>query len=154
MHKLAVISRHIRTSPVQSNLRRFTPERTMSSEVDKSKAAAPTAGPTIFDKIISKEIPAKVIYEDDVCLAFSDVNPQAPVHFLVIPKKRGNLSQLSTASESDKALLGHLMFTAQKVAREQGIAESGFRLVVNDGKNGSQSVYHLHIHVLGGRQMG
>ena len=138
-------------SPAFTHLQRI---RTMTSEVDKAKAAAPSEGPTIFDKIIAKEIPAKIIFEDEQCLAFKDVNPQAPVHFLVIPKARGNLTQLSKARQSDEALLGHLMFVAQLVAREQGIAESGFRLVVNDGKDGSQSVYHLHIHVLGGRQLG
>ena len=106
-----------------------------------------TEGPTIFDKIIAKEIPAKILYEDDLCLAFKDVAPQAPTHFLVIPKKRGNLSQLSKAKTEDKALLGHLMFIAQQVAHEEGIAGSGFRVVINDGKEGCQSVYHLHLHV-------
>jgi len=126
----------------------------MASEVDKANAAAPSDGPTIFDKIISKQIPAKIIFEDDKCLAFRDISPQAPVHFLVIPKVRGNLSQLSKAKESDVPLLGHLFFVAQQVARQEGIADSGFRVVVNDGPQGSQSVYHLHLHVLGGRQMG
>jgi histidine triad (HIT) family protein len=127
-----------------------------SSEVKKAQAATPPTGdgPTIFDKIVNKEIPAKIIFEDDQCLAFKDISPQAPVHFLVIPKVRGNLTQLSKARVSDEPLLGHLMFVAQLVAREQGIADTGFRVVVNDGIEGSQSVYHLHLHVMGGRQMG
>ncbi|KNC47802.1 ZB14 zinc-binding protein [Thecamonas trahens ATCC 50062] len=107
--------------------------------------------PTIFDKIISGDIPANVLFEDDQCMAFSDVNPQAPTHFLVIPKRR--ISQLSKAEEDDKALLGHLMYTAQAVAREQGIADDGFRVVINDGPNGCQSVYHIHLHVIGGKQL-
>ncbi|EEC16207.1 histidine triad (hit) protein, putative [Ixodes scapularis] len=85
------------------------------------------------------------------CVAFNDINPQAPVHFLVIPKKA--ISQLSTAAEADKPLLGHLMYVAQKVAKEVGL-KKGFRVVVNDGPDGCQSVYHVHLHVLGGRQLG
>ncbi|CAM9957265.1 unnamed protein product [Sphacelaria rigidula] len=107
---------------------------------------------TIFDKIVSKEIPADIVHEDDLCLAFKDINPQAPTHFLVIPKSRDGLTQLSKAVESNKALLGHLMFVAQQVAKEQGLDE-GFRVVVNDGVQGCQSVYHLHLHVIGGRQL-
>jgi histidine triad (HIT) family protein len=152
MHRILAVSHQLKSGPVvRSSLHSVC---TMASEVDKAKAAAPAAGPTIFDKIIAKEIPAKIIFEDDQCLAFKDVNPQAPVHFLVIPKVRGNLSQLSKARQSDEALLGHLMFVAQLVAREQGIADTGFRVVVNDGVQGSQSVYHLHLHILGGRQLG
>ena len=106
--------------------------------------------PTIFDKIISKEIPADVIYEDDQCLAFRDINPQGPTHFLVIPKVR--IAQLSHVNPEHKELLGHLMFTAQYVAKQEGLSK-GFRVVVNDGPEGAQSVYHLHLHVIGGRQM-
>lgn len=84
------------------------------------------------------------------CVAFNDVAPQAPVHFLVIPRK--TIPQLSKATEEDEALLGHLMLVGKKVAAEQGM-EEGFRVVINDGKNGAQSVYHLHLHFLGGRQM-
>ncbi|GFR43365.1 hypothetical protein Agub_g4436, partial [Astrephomene gubernaculifera] len=126
-----------------------------SAEEVAAKAAAPLADkdpPTIFDKIISKEIPAKIIYEDDEALAFRDISPQAPVHFLVIPKKKSGLTRLSKATEEHKALLGHLMFVAQKVAMDENLGE-GFRVVVNDGPNGCQSVYHLHLHVLGGRQL-
>ena len=153
MHRLAVLSRQIGVVPIRA-AGPLKVARTMASETEKAQAATPTDGPTIFDKIISKEIPAKIIFEDDQCLAFKDIHPQAPVHFLVIPKSRGRLSQLSKAHEHDKALLGHLMFIAQQVAREQGIGDSGFRVIINDGRNGGQSVYHLHLHVLGGRQLG
>ncbi|XP_063978425.1 adenosine 5'-monophosphoramidase HINT1 [Diachasmimorpha longicaudata] len=136
-------SRHV-TSPTQ--LFSF---RKMASEVEKAQSA--TAGEdTIFGKILRKEIPCKFIYEDEQCVAFNDVNPQSPVHFLVIPRKP--IPQLSKAEDDDEAILGHLMNVARKVAKEQGL-DKGFRLVINDGQNGAQSVYHLHIHVLGGRQM-
>ncbi|XP_035670416.1 histidine triad nucleotide-binding protein 1-like isoform X2 [Branchiostoma floridae] len=85
------------------------------------------------------------------CLAFRDINPQAPVHFLVIPKKP--IPQLSKAEDGDEQLLGHLMVVARKCAKQQGIADSGFRMVVNDGRHGAQSVYHVHLHIFGGRKM-
>ncbi len=135
------------------------PFRGKMSEVDAAQAAASTDpavnpfAPTFFDKIVSKEIPAKIIYEDDLCLAFRDINPQGPVHFLVIPKDKNGLNRLSSAKEHHKQLLGHLMFTAQQVAHQEGLVAGGFRCVVNDGPDGAQSVYHLHIHVIGGRQM-
>lgn len=122
----------------------------MSDEVQKAQVADPTVEDTIFGKIIRKEIPCKFIYEDDKSVAFHDISAQAPIHFLVIPKK--TIPQLSKATDEDEALLGHLMLVAKKVAVEQGL-EDGFRIVINDGKNGAQSVYHLHLHVLGGRQM-
>lgn len=90
------------------------------------------------------------IFYDLQCVAFDDISPQAPVHFLVIPRK--SISQLSKAQDQDESLLGHLMNVAQKVAKQKGLT-NGFRLVVNDGKHGAQSVYHLHLHVLGGRQL-
>lgn len=102
---------------------------------------------TIFSKIISREIPADILYEDDQCLAFSDVNPQAPTHFLVIPKKP--IAKLSDADDADQALLGHLLLVSNKVAAQQGLTD--FRLNVNNGAGASQTVFHLHIHVLGGR---
>jgi len=108
---------------------------------------------TIFDKIVSKEIPAKIIYEDDLCLAFRDIHPQGPVHFLVIPKVKDGLDRLSNAREDQKPLLGHLLYTAQTVARAEGLQPGGFRVIINDGENGGQTVYHLHIHVIGGRYM-
>ncbi|KAJ0170292.1 hypothetical protein K1T71_014220 [Dendrolimus kikuchii] len=119
-------------------------------EVEKAQTAAP-GGDTIFGKILRKEIPAKLVYEDDQCVAFHDVNPQAPTHILVIPRKP--IPQLSKASDEDEQLLGHLLIVARKVAAQEGLENTGFRLVINDGKNGAQSVYHLHVHILGGRQM-
>eukprot|EP00803_Ostreobium_quekettii_P002223 evm.model.scf_291.12 EVM.evm.TU.scf_291.12 scf_291:101938-103235(-) len=124
----------------------------MSSEESKAAAAIESEGPTIFDKIISGEIKADIIHNDDQCLAFRDVNPQGPVHFLVIPKARDGLTRLSRAEERHKAVLGHLLYTAQEVAKKEGCSE-GFRVVINDGPIGCQSVYHLHVHVIGGRTM-
>jgi Diadenosine tetraphosphate (Ap4A) hydrolase and other HIT family hydrolases len=103
---------------------------------------------TIFDKIVKKEIPAKIAYEDDLCLAFHDINPQAPVHLLLIPKNRDGLSQLSKAEDKHKELLGHMMVTVAKIAKQEGL-EDGYRLVINDGLGAGQSVFHLHMHILG-----
>ncbi len=102
---------------------------------------------TLFSKIIQRQIPADIIYEDDQALAFRDINPQAPVHFLVIPKKP--IAKLSDASDEDQALLGHLLLVANKVAAQEGLTD--FRVNVNNGAGASQTVFHLHIHVLGGR---
>ena len=102
---------------------------------------------TIFSKIIKREIPADIIYEDDLAIAFRDVNPQAPVHFLVIPKKQ--IVKLSEATDQDQALLGHLLLVASKVAKQEGL--TSFRLVTNNGAEAGQSVFHLHILVLGDR---
>ncbi|CAH8639454.1 Histidine triad nucleotide-binding protein 2, mitochondrial, variant 2 [Schistosoma haematobium] len=124
--------------------------RRMSSEVEKARTSVRTQGPTIFSKIIDKEIPADIIYEDDDCLAFRDISPQAPTHFLVIPKKQ--IPTLDSASSEHEKLLGHLMLVCSQVAQKEGLA-SGYRVVVNNGPDGAQSVYHLHLHVLGGRQM-
>ncbi|PRW60504.1 14 kDa zinc-binding [Chlorella sorokiniana] len=127
----------------------------MASEVERAQAAAAQAdsgAPTIFDKIISKQIPAQIIYEDEDALAFRDINPQGPVHFLVIPKVRNGLTQLAKAKEEHKPLLGHLLYVAAQVAKQEGLSQ-GYRVVVNDGPNGCQSVYHLHLHIIGGRQM-
>jgi len=114
---------------------------------------APPSGQvdTIFGKISRGEIPCKFIYEDEQCVAFHDINPQAPTHFLVIPRKP--ITQISKAEDGDEALLGHLLLTARKVALQQGL-DHGFRIIINDGKNGGQTVYHLHLHVLGGRPLG
>jgi histidine triad (HIT) family protein len=128
-------------------------------EVDAARQAASTDpavnpnAPTFFDKIVSKQIPANIIFEDDLCMAFRDINPQGPVHFLVIPKDKQGLNRLSSAQEHHKELLGHLLFVAQKVAHQEGLVDGGFRTVINDGVHGAQSVYHLHIHVVGGRQL-
>lgn len=105
---------------------------------------------TIFGKIIRKEIPADILYEDDEVLAFKDIDPKAPTHFLVIPKK--SISQISMAEPEDQALLGKLLLTAQKLAADAGL-DQGYRLVINNGPEGGQTVYHLHLHVLGGRSM-
>lgn len=133
--------------------------RSKMSEVDAAAIAASTdpainpAAPTFFDKIISKDIPSTIIHEDEHCLAFRDINPQAPVHFLVIPKDKNGLNRLSSAQPHHKEILGHLLYTAAAVAKQEGLVEGGFRTIINDGKDGAQSVYHLHIHVMGGRQM-
>jgi len=103
---------------------------------------------TLFQKIIDKEIPADIIYEDDISLVFKDINPQAPTHLLIIPKKP--IIKVADASEADKELLGHLMWVAGEVAREIGV-EDAFRLVINNGAKAGQSVFHLHLHLLSGR---
>jgi histidine triad (HIT) family protein len=106
---------------------------------------------TIFGKIIRREIPADIVYEDDLALAFRDVNPQAPVHILVIPKQA--IAKLSDAESKDHALMGHLLLTAKRVAEQEGLI-NGYRLVINTGADGGQTVYHLHLHILGGRELG
>ena len=105
---------------------------------------------TIFQRIISKEIPAKIVHEDELCLAFHDAAPQAPVHVLVIPKKP--LTNLAAAGDGDQALLGHLLLTAKQIAEQLGLT-NGYRTVMNCGRDGGQSVDHLHIHILGGRAL-
>ncbi|MGH8002643.1 MAG: histidine triad nucleotide-binding protein [Brasilonema sp.] len=105
---------------------------------------------TIFSKIISREIPADIVYEDDLALAFKDINSQAPVHILVIPKKP--IPRLADAESGDDALLGHLLLTVKRVAEQAGLT-NGYRVVINTGPDGGQTVYHLHLHILGGRQM-
>lgn len=107
---------------------------------------------TIFGKILKGEIPAKKVYEDDRVLAFDDVAPQAPVHVLIIPKIE--LVNLNDATDTHEALLGHILVVARKVAELKGIAESGYRVVMNTGADGGQSVFHMHLHVLGGRPLG
>ena len=106
---------------------------------------------TVFAKIIRGEIPARIEHDDDLCLAFHDVAPQAPVHVLVIPKRP--LESLAEVGDTDTALLGHLMVVATQLARRLGLDE-GYRIVVNCGRNGGQSVDHLHVHLLGGRHLG
>ena len=108
---------------------------------------------TIFDKIVRKEIPADILYEDDKCLAFKDIAPVAAKHFLIIPKNRDGLTGISKAEDRHAALLGHLMVVVAKVAAEQGLAEQGYRTVINEGAQGCQAVFHLHIHVIGGQQL-
>ena len=103
---------------------------------------------TLFTKIINREIPADIVYEDDLCLAFKDISPQAPMHILMIPKKP--IVNVASAEPEDVELLGHLMLKASEVAKEQGYGDA-FRLVNNSGAGAGQSVFHLHIHILGGR---
>ena len=105
---------------------------------------------TIFSKIIRKEIPADIVYEDDLILAFRDVQPQAPVHILVIPKQP--IESIDQATESDAALLGYLLLTIKRVAAQEGL-EQGYRVVINTGEDGGQAVFHLHLHLLGKRAM-
>ena len=105
---------------------------------------------TIFGKIIRRELSADIIYEDEHCLAFRDINPQAPTHVLIIPKKE--IARLSDATTGDEPLLGHLMLAAGKIARSLGVEEA-FRLVVNNGADAGQSVFHLHLHLLAGRAL-
>lgn len=108
---------------------------------------------TLFEKIIAREIPANIQFEDDRCLAFHDISPQAPIHVLVIPKKP--IPRVGEASEEDESLLGHLLLVAGQVAKELGVdsTDEGFRLVVNHGRNGGESVPHLHVHLLAGRPL-
>ncbi|MCB0422406.1 MAG: histidine triad nucleotide-binding protein [Bdellovibrionales bacterium] len=106
---------------------------------------------TIFSKIINKEIPADIVYEDELCLAFRDISPVAPTHILVIPKKP--IRSMAEVEREDKELVGHLMYTAARIAKDVGVSEAGYRLVANTNDEGGQSVPHLHIHILGGRSM-
>ena len=107
--------------------------------------------PTIFKRIIDGEIPANVVYEDEQCLAFHDVTPQAPVHILVIPKKE--IASIDDLSAEDEQLVGHLFLVIQQIAREQGLAENGYRVICNCGEGGGQTVFHLHYHLMGGRNL-
>lgn len=109
-----------------------------------------TAAKTIFKRIIDGEIPAKIVYEDDLCLAFHDVQPQAPVHVLVIPKQE--IPSTAALTDADQMLAGHLLLTVSKIARQLGL-EQGYRIVVNCGPWGGQSVDHLHLHLLSGRPL-
>jgi len=105
----------------------------------------------IFAKIIRKEIPAKIVYEDDRALAFRDTNPEAPIHILIVPKK--DITRISEAVAADEPLLGHLLTVATEVARKEGIDGSGYRIVINKGAHAGETVPHLHVHLLGGRAM-
>lgn len=106
---------------------------------------------TLFEKIIAGQIPADIVYEDDHCVAFRDINPQAPVHVLVVPRKP--VVNVASADDDDTELLGRVLQAAKKVAQQEGIAESGYRLILNNGTHGGQTVFHLHCHVLGGRAL-
>ncbi len=106
---------------------------------------------TVFSKIIRREIPADIVYEDDLCLAFRDITPQAPTHLLLIPKKP--IAKLSEVQAEDKALLGHLLFAVSEIARQEKV-DNGYRVVINSGENAGQTVFHLHLHLIGGRTLG
>lgn len=105
----------------------------------------------LFCRIAAGDIPSQQVYSDDHVYAFHDINPAAPTHILVIPRK--HLSSICAAGQDDEALMGKLLLAGQRIAREQGLADDGFRLVINTGDQGGQTVYHIHLHILGGRQM-
>lgn len=104
----------------------------------------------LFCKIIEREIPADIVYEDDAVLAFNDINPQAPTHMLIVPKQ--HIATLNDLEEGDLALVGRLQYTAAKLAAEKGFAEEGYRVVMNCNDQGGQTVYHIHMHLMGGRR--
>ena len=104
---------------------------------------------TIFTKIINRELPADIVYEDELCMAFKDIQPKAPVHVLLVPKKE--IPRLADATDEDRALLGHLMLAAGNIARQLGI-DDAFRLQIFNGAEAGQTVFHLHLHILGGRR--
>ena len=106
---------------------------------------------TLFEKIVAREIPAQIVFEDGLVLAIRDINPQAPVHILIFPKKP--LPRIAEAASRDHALLGHLLLKAAEVADKAGLKEGGYRLVINNGADGGETVPHLHCHILGGRHM-
>lgn len=130
----------------------FTFQTKLDLDCDQDTARSIMTEPTetIFSKIIKREIPAKIAYEDDLALAFHDVNPQAPVHILVIPKKP--IPMLSQAGAEDQSLLGHLLLVAAKITQDLGL-ENGYRLVINNGSAAGQTVFHLHLHILAGRSL-
>lgn len=106
---------------------------------------------TLFQKIADKEIPSAIVYEDEHLVAFKDIDPQAPTHVLVVPRKP--IPRIAEAKPEDHAVLGHLLLKAAEIARELGLEKSGYRLVLNNGRHGGEAVPHLHLHILGGRQM-
>jgi histidine triad (HIT) family protein len=107
--------------------------------------------PTLFEKICQGEIPADIVYQDDLCVCFRDIAPQAPSHLLLVPRKA--IARIAEATADDQNLLGHMMTRIKLITEQQGLAEQGFRLVINNGPHGGEAVPHLHIHILGGRQM-
>lgn len=106
---------------------------------------------SIFTRIIDRKIPAAIVYEDDECIAFKDIDPKSPVHILLVPKRE--IPSLAEVTEKDKSLLGHLLIKASEIAKDHGVSDSGYRIVINTNKEGGQEVYHVHLHILGGRQM-
>jgi histidine triad (HIT) family protein len=122
-----------------------------SAEVLSQLKSHDMSSDTVFAKIVRREIPAQIVYQDEDVTAFRDMNPAAPVHILIVPNQI--IPTLNDATPEDDRLLGKLLLTAQKLAKQEGIAESGYRVVMNCNAEGGQSVYHLHLHLLGGRQM-
>lgn len=108
--------------------------------------------PTIFSKIIAREIPAEILYQDELVTAFRDISPQAPTHILIVPNRE--IPTLNDVTDADELALGRMMTVAKKLAAEQGIDQSGYRLIINCGEHGGQEVYHVHLHLLGGRRLG
>ena len=106
---------------------------------------------TLFEKIAAREIPSAIVYEDDLVVAFRDINPEAPVHVLIVPRKP--IPRIAEATSEDHALVGHLLLKAAEVAKKLGLEKSGFRLVINNGPDGGETVPHLHCHILGGRHL-
>ena len=106
---------------------------------------------TLFQRIADREIPADIIYEDEICFCFRDINPQAPVHLLIVPCKP--IARIAEAESGDQDVLGHLLMTAQHVARQEGFIENGFRTIINNGPDGGEEVPHLHVHILAGRKL-
>lgn len=106
---------------------------------------------TLFEKIADREIPADIVYEDNLCICFRDINPQAPVHLLIVPRKP--ITRISETDINDKEILGHLLLIANKVSQQEGFAEAGFRTVINNGNDGGEEVPHLHLHILAGRKL-
>ncbi|XP_066471797.1 adenosine 5'-monophosphoramidase HINT2 [Tiliqua scincoides] len=147
----AVLARGLRRGWQRAGQRAFAAAQGPDGEVARARRAAAEPGPSIFSRILDGSIPADFLYQDDQCVAFRDVAPKAPVHFLVIPRRP--IPRISHVAESDAQLLGHLLVVASQTAKAQGLSE-GYRVVINDGQHGAQSVYHLHLHVLGGRQLG
>jgi histidine triad (HIT) family protein len=107
---------------------------------------------TIFSRIIAKEIPADIVFQDDRVTAFRDINPQAPTHILIVPNKE--IPTANDVTDADEAVLGHMLVVAKQIAEQEGLASSGYRLLINCGEHGGQEVYHLHLHLLGGRPLG
>jgi histidine triad (HIT) family protein len=108
--------------------------------------------PTLFERIIAREIPAKIVFEDDRVVAFLDIHPRAPVHILIVPRKP--IPTANDIADEDEALIGHLYTVARDLARREGIADNGYRLIINCNKHGGQEVYHLHVHLVGGKPLG
>jgi histidine triad (HIT) family protein len=104
----------------------------------------------LFCRIVAGEIPSSKVFEDDLCFAFNDISPQAPTHILIVPRR--HINSLDTADDGEKDLVGHLLLTAADIARQKGVANDGYRVVINTNSAGGQTVFHLHIHLLGGRQ--